>query len=190
MKKLLFLFLFVGSLHAQGLWTSVVAKEYSKDVAIFQAKDYLMTAILKCSGENLQFEVEALAAATSLEVITLWYKCELQAREGLIIGFYGYVVNEQGLGYYQYDFRDFPKENAIAFISKIDEAKEKNNKWLQADDDVRNVCFTFEDISILLYQSESEIGTTTMRLFWKGFDATWEGTPYARTKKRLFKKMD
>jgi len=186
---LLFCLSIIGGISYSQL-TIFAAKEYSKDVAVFQAKEFLMTEVLGESAQNVQFEVDALAAATSLEVISLWYKCESMGKEGLIIGFYGYVVNEAGLGYNQYAFRDFPKEKAIDFINKIDVVKSENTKWVSGSDNVRNVYFSFDDITLLLYQSETEIGTTTLRLFWKGFDATWEGGPYSRTKKRLFKKMD
>jgi hypothetical protein len=183
------LFLFSIIVNAQGIFNVIASKEYSKDVAVFQAKEFLMNNILQVSDQPLQFEVDALAAANSLELISLWYKCESQKQEGLILGFYGDYVNENGLLITGYSFKNLPKDKAVEFITKIETTLSDQAKWLAGNDNVKNVCFKYDDMELLIYIPEEQIGEKYLRVFWGPFDATWNNIAFNRTKKRLLKKM-
>ncbi len=65
------------------------AKEFSKDIALYKAKEFVMMDVLGESTGIVKFEVDALAASNSGELTTLSYKCESKNKEGLVLGFYG-----------------------------------------------------------------------------------------------------
>ena len=124
MKKLTLILLFISSIsfaQKSGFWES---KEFSKDVSLFKAKSFLISDILKVSEDPLEFQAEALAAASSGELTTLLYRCESQSAEGLILGFYGnYWDKTSGTNYQGYGFKNLPKEKALEFFDKIEKIK-------------------------------------------------------------------
>ena len=69
------------------------AKEFSKDVALFNAKNFLFQKVLGTNADILKFEITPLAAASSGELTTLLYKCDTKQKEGLVLGFYGKFLN-------------------------------------------------------------------------------------------------
>ena len=65
------------------------AKEYSKEIALYKAKTFVLNDVLGISKDIVQFYIDPLAAASSGELTTLVYRCEAKNKEGLILGFYG-----------------------------------------------------------------------------------------------------
>ena len=50
-----------------------------------------MNEVLDISGDATLFEIDALTAATSGDLTTLAYQCQMLDKEGLILGFYGSI---------------------------------------------------------------------------------------------------
>lgn len=49
-----------------------------------------------------------------------------------------------------------------------------------------NIYFSYKDIDVLISYSGA---TKVIRLFWNGFDSTWDGTAFDRSKRRFEKKI-
>jgi hypothetical protein len=167
----------------QNFW---LAKEFSKEVALFNTKNYLFKNVLGSSSEVVQFEVLPLAAAKSGELTTLLYKCDNKQKEGMVLGFYGDYWNDAGVVYQGFGFKNFEKTKTLEFLQKIQEAIDNNSKFLKKDGDNNNVFFKYDDIEVLIWASNENY---TIRLFWNGFDSTWEKTAFDRSKKRFEKKI-
>ncbi len=163
-----------------------VAKEFSKDIALYNSKNFLFKNVLGVSPEVVKFEIIPLAAASSGELTTLLYKCESKQKEGLVLGFYGNYWNEAGVLYQGFAFKNFEKKQAIEFLSQITYAIQNNIKFLDADSDNNNIYFKFDDIDVLIW---STLDNYTIRLFWNGFDSSWEKTAFNRSKRRFEKKI-
>lgn len=163
------------------------AKEYSKDISLFKAKTFLTHDVLKTSGTSIQFEAVPLAAAGSGELTTLLYKCETQHTDGLILGFYGnYWDKSSGVSYRGYAFKDLPKDKAYDLLDKIETEIEKNKKFLKENNDYNNIVFEFDDLKIMIWTTS---GGYMIRVFWNGFDSTWEKTSFGRSKRRFIRKI-
>ncbi len=164
-----------------------VVKEFNKDIALYNSKRFLFRDVLGITSEVERFEVIPLAAANSGELTTLIYKCESKQKEGLVIGFYGNYWNDNGIIYQGYDFKNLNKDQAIEFLNKIQSTIDTNSKFLKENSDNNNVYFRYDDIDVLIWSSY--ISSYTIRLFWKGFDATWEQSSFERSKRRFERKI-
>lgn len=162
------------------------AKEFSKDIALFKAKTFLINNVLKMSSNAVQFEAIPLAAASSGELTTLLYRCDEQGEDGLVLGFFGEYWNESGVHFQGFGFKDLPKEKAIEFLNKIEYEIDKNKKFLRESNDNNNVAFEFDDIKVIIWTTS---GSYLIRVYWNGFDSTWEKTSYERSKRRFEKKI-
>lgn len=172
----------------KGIGTNIwYAKEFSKDIALFNSKAYLFKNILGSSSEVVKFEVIPLAAASSGELTTLLYRCEAKQKEGLILGFYGNYSTDAGVVYTGFAFKNFEKEQAIEFLDKIQNAVVEFQHYLNDDTDNNNIFFKYDDVEVLICAPMRE--TYTIRLFWSGFDATWEKTAFNRSKRRFERKL-
>lgn len=163
-----------------------VAKEFSKEISLFKSKEFLFKHVLGTSAELVPFEVIPLAASTSGELTTLLYKCDVKQKEGLILGFYGGYWNEAGVLYQGYAFKNLEKEKAIEFLNKIVTSIEANIKFLNENYDNNNIYFKYDDMDVLIC---TNIGSYTIRIFWQGFDSTWERMAFERSKRRFEKKI-
>ena len=65
------------------------AKEYSKEIALYKAKDFVMHEVIGAGAEPVKFKIDPLAAASSGELTSLVYRCDEKAKAGLVLGFYG-----------------------------------------------------------------------------------------------------
>jgi len=162
------------------------AKEFSKDISLFKAKTFLIHNVLKTSESSSQFEAIPLAAASSGEMTTLLYKCESQNKEGLILGFYGDYWNDAGVVFQGYGFKNLSKEQAFEFLNKIESEIDKNNKFLKSNNDSNNIVFEYDDLKVVIWTTS---GSYLMRIYWNGFDSTWEKTSYERSKRRFERKI-
>lgn len=193
MKKLyiLLFILFYSGISAQVAMPSQSSfywneKEFSKDIAMFRAKYFLFNNVLGKSEKVNSFEVIPLAAASSGELTTLLYRSEDFNKEGIVLGFYGSYWNESGVIFKGYAYKDLNKDDALEFLNKIDKSIEENNKFLTKSTDNNNIFFSYKDIDVLISYSGA---TKVIRLFWNGFDSTWDGTAFDRSKRRFEKKI-
>jgi hypothetical protein len=161
------------------------AKEFSKDISLFKAKTFLTYNVIKTSVASLQFESIPLAAASSGELTTLLYKCESQNKEGLILGFYGDYWNDAGVTFQGYGFKNLTKEQADEFLTKIETEIEKNQKFLKDNNDNNNIVFEYDDLKVMIWTTS---GSYLIRVYWNGFDSTWEKTSFERSKRRFERK--
>ena len=164
-------------------WT---AKEFSKEISLFKSKEFLFKNVLGSTEQIVPFEVIPLAAASSGELTTLLYKCETKNKEGIILGFYGDYWNEAGVLYQGYSFKNLEKDKAIEFLNKIVASIEENKKFLNENGDNNNIFFKYDDMDVLIW---TNLGTYSIRIFWQGFDSTWEKTAFERSKRRFEKKI-
>jgi hypothetical protein len=169
--------------NSNNVWT---AKEFSKEISLFKSKEFLFKNVLGTTEQIVPFEVIPLAAASSGELTTLLYKCEAKQKEGLILGFYGDYWNEAGVLYQGYSFKNLEKEKAIEFLNKIVTSIEENKKFLNENGDNNNIYFKYDDMDVLIW---TNMGSYSIRIFWQGFDSTWEKTAFERSKRRFEKKI-
>ncbi|NDP27050.1 MAG: hypothetical protein GZ087_06435 [Flavobacterium sp.] len=163
-----------------------VAKEFSKDIALYNSKNFLFKNVLGSNSDVVQFEIIPLAAASSGELTTMLYKCDSKQKEGLVLGFYGNYWNDAGVLYQGYAFKNFEKDQAIEFLNKIQSAIDDNKKFINDEADNNNIYFKYDEIDVLIWSSSQ---TYTIRLFWNGFDSSWEKTAFDRSKRRFEKKI-
>jgi len=189
MKKLILLLIIISSTisfsQASGDFSGASrynSKTWNKETSLFRAKAFLFQDIFGKSNGISKFMVEPLAASKSGEMTTLIYKNEELNIEGLILGFFGSYVTESGTIFTGYGFKNLNKEKATLFLDKIQKAMNDNEKYLLSDY-YNNIYFQFEDMEVLIWYEGN-------RIFWKGFDSTWENTAFKRSKKRFDKKID
>jgi len=161
-------------------------KDWTKDDALYKSKQFLFQKILGSSEEINDFTVIPLTADKSDELTTLFYKSDKLNKSGLLLGFYGRRWNDYGTNYNAYGFKYFDSDKATEFLDKISKSLEDYKKYLQDDNDNNNIYFKFEDVEILIYRNG---GSFIMRLFWNGFDSTWNEGYYVRSKRRFEKKL-
>ena len=185
---LLFLFhsIFIFGQVKTGQNNFLIAKEFSKEIALYNSKSFLFTQVVGISNDITKFEIIPLAAANSGELTTLLYKCGDKQIEGLLLGFYGNYWNESGVIYQGFDFKNFNKEKAMEFLKKIDECLDKYEDYLKEDAGNNSICFKYDDIDVLI---DCPNLSYSIRLFWNGFDSSWEKTAFERSKRRFEKKM-
>jgi len=160
------------------------AKEFSKDQALYKAKDYVMTKVIGVDNALVKFDIDPLAAASSGELTSLVYGCDEKNLSGLVLGFYGNRWNESGVVYQAYAFKNFPKNKALEILSKLDNYIDNESKYLSADSNNNNMFFKYDDMTFLIYRD----GSVKIRVFWNGFDSEWESTAFGRTKRRFERK--
>ena len=192
-KKLIFTISFIlyNSITAQVSTTSGnwFAKEWNKDISVFRSNEYLIKNILRNSNDILRFENIALASSNSGEITTLLYRSEEPIKEGLLLCFYGNYWNDNGVEYQGYGFKNFDKEEAFNFLNKLQEVlaetenyRTNNNTTAYAE---KNVSFKHGDMDLLI---SNIYGKIIIRIFWKGFDSSWDFNSFKRSKKRFEKK--
>jgi ABC-type cobalt transport system substrate-binding protein len=163
-----------------------LAKEFSKEQALYKAKEYMMTEIINLNSDVTKFEIDPLAAANSGELTSLVYRCDEQGLGGLILGFFGDRWNENGVIYQAYAFKNLKESKAFAVIKRIETIMEEQSKYIGSDWNTNNVVFKIDDMTFLIYEG----GGTKIRVFWNGFDSEWEETAFKRTRRRFARKID
>lgn len=169
-------------------FSQVYSKEYSKTIALYQAKFFLMTQVIKDSSSIIKFEIDPLAAAASGQLTSLNYSCKSKNLSGLILGFYGTYWNNHGVHYSGFAFKNISEEKASKLLAKLARIIKDESKYLIADSDNNNIFFTFDDIKFLIYKTATN--STKIRVFWQGFDSEWEMTAFKRTKKRFERRIN
>jgi hypothetical protein len=186
--KLLFATLFISSLSFSQISKSTgiyFAKEFSKDQALYKAKEYVMTEVVGIEKNLVKFDIDPLASASSGELTSLVYGCDEKNLSGLILGFYGNRWNKAGVVYQAYAFKNLPERKALEILSKLDTFIDDESKYLSADSNNNNMFFQYDDMTFLIYLD----GSVKIRVFWNGFDSEWEKTAFGRTKRRFERKI-
>lgn len=187
MHALLLVTFITSCIHAQVAVGKVYsAKEFSKEIALYRAKEFLIEEVLGKSPGVIKYSIDPLAATKSGELTSLVYQCDEKKQEGLILGFFGDRWNEAGVVYQSFAFKHLPKVSAIEILTKLGDIIKENSKYLDADDDNNNIYFHYEDITFLIYRD----GSVKIRAFWMDYDAEWEMIAYKRTRRRLLKKLE
>ena len=161
------------------------AKVFSKDQALYKAKDYVMKNVIGIEKKLIKFDIDPLAAASSGELTSLVYSCDEKNLSGLVLGFYGSRWNDAGVVYQAYAFKNLPEKNALEILSKLDKYIDDESKYLSADSDNNNMFFQYDDMTFLIYRD----GSVKIRVFWNGFDSEWESTAFGRTKRRFERRI-
>lgn len=164
------------------------AKEWSKSIALYNAKSFVLNSILSPANELVKFEIDALAASTSGELTSLVYNCDSKNKEGLVLGFFSENWNNEGVIYTGYAFKNFPKVKALALLDKIIKTINDNYKYLEQDRDNNNISFQDDDMIFLIYNISGN--STKIRIFWNNFDSEWDATSLYKTQKKLQKKLN
>ncbi len=103
-----------------------------------------------------------------------------------MFAFYGNYWNKAGVTYQAFGFKHLEKDKALEFLTKIDKVYEKNKEYLRDNYDNNNVVFKYEDMTILIWSTATQIH---LRIFWNGFDSTWENDAFNKSKSRFAKKI-
>ena len=165
---------------------SLTNKYYSKLISLYKSKHFLFSDVLKTTDKVTKVEIIPLAAANSGELTTLLYKSEERSMEGLVLGFYNDYATDFNAARQAYAFKNLPKDKAMEFLSKISTAIDEYKSYLREDYDNNNIFFKYDDIEILVSRGTYEM---EIRIFWNGYDATWERTAFDRSKRRFERKM-
>jgi hypothetical protein len=126
-----------------------------------------------------------MEAAASGELTTLYYNCDAFDKEGIIFGFYGDYINDFGILFQGYAYKNFDMKQGLELLQKIEDAKTKNTIYMHDDADNHNVYLTYDDVTVLIYRKEQQF---RYRVFWNGFDAEWGDFAFKRTKNKFEKK--
>lgn len=160
-------------------WT---VKKYSNEEAVFLARKYVFKNILKIENEIGKFEVISLSAANSGELTTLFYRSEDKNTAGLLLVFFGEYLNDNGVYYNGYTFKNFSQEEAKDFLSNLNSAIEDNLSYLKSNTAQNNIFFTYNDIEALIYN-----GGLNIRIFYENFDSNWDRNSFERSRRQFDK---
>src|SRR5690606_23622546 len=128
------------------------AKEFSKDIALFKAKEFVMEKVIGVDKGLPKFEIDPLAASSSVQLTSLVYSCKEKNLGGLVFGFYGDRWNQAGVIYQDYAFKNLPEVNAIELLNMIDNYMKDNSKYLDSNSDNNNIFFKYDDMTFLIYR--------------------------------------
>ncbi len=165
----------------------VFAKEFSKEIALYRAKAFVIETVLGISSEVVGFQIDPLAASSSGELTSLVYRCQEKGKEGMVLGFYGDYWNSAGVEYKGFSFKDISKDKALYLLDTIQKAIDDYSTFLSQDKDNNNIYFKAEGMTFLI---SNMTGGIKIRVFRNEFDAEWDMTAFRRTKRRLLNKLN
>ena len=183
-KQLVLLFLFFPLV----LTSQSGVKEYSKDIALYQAKFFIINEILGSSLDYDKFIIDPLAASKSSEITSIFY--DGKNKKGLVLGFFDdfWVQDSRSGNFKGYSFKNIEFDTALKLLNKIESIIENEKKFLNADDNENNIYFNFDEMVFLIYREGPLRGR--IRISWNNFDGEWENTSFRRTKRRFENSID
>jgi len=162
-------------------------KEIAKEISQFRSKEYIMNYIIgPAENMEIKFETESLASDDSAGLISVAFNCNKVNERGLLLAFFGNNKNSDGNVGLAYGFRYIPLIYAQELLKRIALLKAEYKKYISSENDVNNVYFEYEDIKFILYRDSGD----KVRVFWNGFEVTWERTAFDRTSRRLNRWFD
>jgi hypothetical protein len=163
----------------------IAAGEFSKEEALYRSKAYIIKR-LGPSTQPRKFQAYALAAATSGELTSLVYSSAEDAQKaGLLLAFFGNYVNEQGVRYQGYGFKEFSKAQAEELMGKLEALLKTAPLDLAIEGS--NVYFSYDDLTFLFYDGSGQ--EQKVRVMWNGFDSEWNVGALHKTASRMVKKF-
>lgn len=171
----------------------VSPKEYSKDVALYHGKSYLIHELLGPPGSPnslVRFEMDPIVAASSGGLTTLLYDCKEKGKAGLILGFYGDRLNDHGFVNKFYAFKHLPKDSAVEMLSKVEKVLSLFSSNVYSNAKYTNVYFTYGDLTFMIYKTIIGGTSCMIRVFWNDFDSEWEEAGFNLTKTRIFQNFN
>ena len=184
MKKLAILLLIFFSMVVTA---QSVSKEYSKDIALYRAKFFLIKNVIGSTEQYKKLYIDPLAASKSTEITSIYYESE--NKKGLLLGFFDDFWDNggSGIGFKGYAYKNIDFDNALSLLNKIEKIIDEEKKYLNADDNENNIFFQEDDIIIVIYRKGPLAGR--IRILWDGYDGEWENTAFRRTKRRFEKAL-
>lgn len=161
------------------------SQDYNREVALYQAKRFFLSNVLKTNTEPVKFQMDPIVAATSGELTSLLYLCPDKSLNGLIFAFYGDYWNEAGVVYKGYGFRNIPEKQALELVGLIDQNLQIALDYCYKDQTFNNISFTYEDLTFLYYYEIEDAPYLTIRVFWKDFDSEWNPREFKKTRKAV-----
>ena len=83
MKKIFFILIISGTVYSQS-----ASKEYSKEIALYQAKFFISKTIIGDEPDYQKFIIDPLAGSKSSELSSIYYEIIDGEKKGLVFGFY------------------------------------------------------------------------------------------------------
>lgn len=159
--------------------------EFPKEVALYQAKQFAAFNLAEGKTDSVNlFSITPLEEGGSGEMTTLYFQSSANNVQGLILGFHGVQMMRDGKKVKDAsDFVFLPKDKAMAFLDRIEQAFEKQKDYLGDDKNENNAIFEYEGLMVILYRDSGK----NIRIFWNGFDAEWELGEVEATKKKMMK---
>jgi hypothetical protein len=117
--------------------------------------------------------------------MTLAYNSYELKEAGIIFTFFGSFWNNNGVSYTGYGFKNLGKDSTVQLLQRLEKeidyiSEIKNNDF--------NTYFSFSDMTFLLNKaSNQELGTVSVKIFWRDFEAEWTRSSIERTQKRIEK---
>lgn len=168
-------------------YSQSASKSYSKDIALYRAKFFLIEEVLGSSEEYKKMYIDPLAASNSSEITSIYYESDTQ--KGLLLGFFDdYWSAQSGTSYQGYAFKNINYEKALILLDKIEQIIEVEKKYLNDKVNENNIYFQFDDMFVIIYLADKLTGR--IRIKWNGFDGDWENTAFRRTKRRFEKSLE
>lgn len=159
---------------------------YSWERAIYKAKEYVMTELIGADSLIIKFEIEYLATSAFGELTTLVYNCEQKNLRGLILSFFGSVMNEYGVTYQTYAFKNISKKEADILLSRLSKIIVDNKDYLNNNKYTNNIFFQYDDLIFLIYSDK----VPTIRVFWNNFDSEWDWKALEKTRRKFKYKIN
>lgn len=156
------------------------AKEQNKDIALFHARDYVVKHLLNEQDISTRFELFDMAAAGSGELISLYFRCATQNKEGLILSFWNEFINDYGVRTQGYSFKFLPMSEATSFLELVYDNLNTNREYLKEQTNFNNLTFKYKDITIVFFDEGRKL-----RVYWANFNSSWEQTSFLRTRHNL-----
>ena len=147
----------------------------------YLAKTYVADNILTLDTTVQRFYLSSNAKLKKGELISFTYNSEQE--KGLLLGFWGGKVNENGVLYNEYSFTHFNYNEAIDFIESIESHLADNADYLNTMQ--HNLSFLVGDFKFIV----SFDVMPHIRVFWNGFDAYWNFGAFKNTKFNMNKKL-
>jgi hypothetical protein len=159
---------------------------FTKERSLHLSKKYIIENILGTNNESVVFDVDALTISSSQEVVCLAYNCITKNMQGLVFTFWGNYWNNNGVIYTGYGFKSLNRDSASILLDRLKKEIDLMQQYkIALPDTDANSYFTFSDMTFLITPNLQ--GSTSIRIFWKTFDADWGVGAIDRTKRRLDK---
>lgn len=190
-KKIVILLLLFGLLQSYAQivnpsnYGNFVLDKVNKEITLHISKEFLIKQ-LGSSNKVVKLEADPLTITESGELTTIIYRCDDKNARGMLFGFFNDVVNEVGVSYTIYNFKNLNESQSLELMSKLDNLIDTHKDYLFENPRVNNIYFDHDDITFIIYYDNK----IKMRLLWNGFDSEWESRSFQWANKKLSGKLN